>query len=437
MDIEELLKDNRKLTRTIKIKLQCVLNVKNYVIPQTMGEMKEVEPLSPHLTVDDQWFFFKDNSKDAFFDIVEKIISLPVVLENNSYSNVYREVMKCIEEKLPEGKCDHLDFINKCLISLIKKQSKHVYYSVIGGVKLDGIKEIELREMQVCKFENCIKEIEENNSPTDPAHTLTINDFVDKNIQKKMIVRGEVFGDQEKSKEKYVESCKLVISVLRFIASTIYEQGYSRDYVSINLPHERSGDSIHYLTSDLDSKNIILGWSSTEPQEMPINKEIIDTLREDYFFDDLISFIWNQEISEIEGSIITAIHWMGEGQNERSLDNAFIMYWTAIETIFSSGEDLISENIAKGLSTLLAFGGYKIISLEEKELTYSNIKRLYAKRSKVIHRGLRKQVSQKEIIEVSKYSKWVVLTLLGLRQKGFQSLDELRMETDRLHNLTK
>lgn len=435
MDTEELLKNHLKQVRTIKSKLPCVLNVKNYIIPQSVEEMKAVGPLSPHLEIDNRWFFFKENSQKALIDIVEMISSLQIVHGNNSYSNVYKEVMACIEKWLPDGKCEPFEFIDTCLSSLLKKQCRYVYYSVIEGVKLENIKSIELGVMQVCGFECCIKEISENNSSSNPDSTSVINNFIRKNFQGKMVVRGEVFGDQEKSKEKFIENCKLVVSVLRLIASTIYVQGYSRDNVSINLPHDRSGGSVHYLATERNRQNIIWGWSSTEPEEMPINKEIIDTLQEDYFFDDLISFIWNQEISEIEGSIITAIHWIGEGQNERNLDNAFIMYWTAIEAVFSSGEKRISENIAKGLSTLLAFGGYRIISLEEKEITYAKIKKLYSKRSKVVHRGIRKQVSKKEIIEISKYSKWVVFTLLGLRKKGYQTLEQLKKETDRLHNI--
>ncbi|WP_429886017.1 hypothetical protein [Geoalkalibacter halelectricus] len=439
MNIEELLNNQRKLVRTIERKLPCVLNVKNYVTPQTIEEMREVGPLSPHLEIERRWFYFKKNSKEAFYEIVDKLSSLKILEENNSFSNIFNEILKHIEKWLPEGKCDHLVFIHSCLESLIEKQRDHVYYTALEGISLENIKEFNLGSMQVGRFENYIEEIEENKKSheQEPHIASSTNEFIEKNFKGKIVIRGEVRGDQEKSKEKFVDNCQLVVNMLRLIASTFYEQGYSRKYVSINLPSGKSSGSIQYLSSDISRSGLILGWSSTEPEEMPINIEMVEELREYYFFNELISFAWEQDQTEIESSIITAIHWFGEAQNERSLDNSFMLHWTAIETVFSIGKDYIAENIAVGLSTLLAFGGYKIISPEDKETTYYQIKNLYSKRSKVIHRGHRKKVTTEDIIEISKYSKWVILTLLGLRNKGFRTLSELKNETDRIHGLTK
>jgi len=124
-----------------------------------------------------------------------------------------------------------------------------------------------------------------------------------------------------------------------------------------------------------------------------------------------------------------------KAQNEFDYDVAFLKYWTALEAVTFKPTD-ISEALSTNVATLLAFGGYDFIKIEDIEDTKRLLKKLYDKRSDVVHEGMREKVSPLDLSDICKYSTWIVLSLLNLRRLNYENLEDIKKETDRLYSVS-
>jgi hypothetical protein len=207
---------------------------------------------------------------------------------------------------------------------------------------------------------------------------------------------------------------------------------------------------------------------------LPIDKDLLSQIREHCFLDDLLSMLTKSNKTDLEKTILTSIYWIGEAQNDFLYESAFIKYWTALETVFTpemhelfSKQDVsallsrineagstiddptskevtvlltkiiderngISESLARGIGTFLVFGGYAFLKIEEIDEIHKKVKHIYNKRCDVVHHGQYEMVTPAELSEVCKYAVWTVLTCLELRTKGYQELEQIRAETNRL-----
>lgn len=185
---------------------------------------------------------------------------------------------------------------------------------------------------------------------------------------------------------------------------------------------------------------------------------MINELKECCFFDDWIQILSKPDKTELEKAILTAIYWIGEAQNDYIFESAYIKFWTALETLFSipdkdnmksikcpqcntsietiADKKGITKSLSTGVAILLAFGGYRFIEINDVKRIFKAVEKLYDKRSEIIHRGIYGNVTPFELADVCKYAVWCVLTCLGLRAQGYETLKQIKEETNRLYNLS-
>jgi hypothetical protein len=230
-----------------------------------------------------------------------------------------------------------------------------------------------------------------------------------------------------------------VVSVLRFVVCLLRPETIYDNRVKINLLSESYNPSENTMTINLDNKGISLSWGVGRKHlnSLPIDTELLRELKDNCFFDDLLSMLKNEKRTELEENILTAVYWIGEAQNDFVYESAFIKCWTALETIFSIETKEIEESLGRGVSILLAFGGYRFIKIDEIEEVYKKVIKLYDKRCKVIHRGVYEIVSPLELLELCKYAVWSILTCLELRNKGYEKLEQIRIEANRLYEASR
>ncbi len=436
MDIDSILEKESKLIRVLQKQTSCILNRDNYVIAKTIEDFRAFA-FDPCLKLDGIDYYFNTSVKKALDDIASEIYKIEQVKENNSLSEVYKAIRNILNANAFKNPAfNAVDLIKSILKALFDLQNEYHFFSVIEGIKLEGLPIIDFGIIQIQRFD-CQAEIEQKYSSENSNYSTGIKPFIEFNFASQIIIKGAVFGDFDTAKEKFRHNRNVVICLLRLFACVFSEKAYNRKYISINLKFDRSLGVEHSLAVNTQTKVITYGWSSTEPPDITFNPEVLRQLKENNFFDDLIEFLWKPQPTELEGTIVTAICWVGEAQNERDLDNAFIKYWTAIETIFSISNDRITENISKGLVNVLIFGGYGVIKFEAKNEKIKAVKKLYRKRSKVVHRGLRNQVTFEELFQISDYAVWVVFSLLSIRRSGYTNLQSLWDEIERLHNLNR
>ena len=65
---------------------------------------------------------------------------------------------------------------------------------------------------------------------------------------------------------------------------------------------------------------------------------------------------------------------------------------------------------------------------------YKNMKKLYNKRSDIIHRGMSYLVSEADISEICKYAAWSILSLMHLRSIKYTTMNEVNHHINRLYS---
>ena len=92
-------------------------------------------------------------------------------------------------------------------------------------------------------------------------------------------------------------------------------------------------------------------------------------------------FVNDEELTDFEKRIWTALYWYGEAMSEREFNSLIIKYATCLEALFNSREGGISEQISE--FTAHVIGKNK----EERMEIYSTVKKLYSLISNAVRGG--------------------------------------------------
>ena len=443
MELDSILGGHKKLIRKLKHLWPSLVNPRNFLIPETIEEHKQFGIFAPRIKLEPYGeCFFSEKSKLCLRDFTDTIYRIPQIANSISYNHVYQTSKSFIERAVSERvnhstKVDSEKDIVNLLLSLINSRTPFQFYRVVEGIKLQGIESLMIGDVELFVYTEAremeLKAYREHNEERRFFDEYIIP-FVKKHFLNRVCMRAVAVGDKIKAEEIAVNKIKESLNVLRFTICMLRPETIYDNRLKINLLAESYDVSENTMDVNLAENIISISFGKTRKpfDSLPIDIQLLEELRKNCFFEDLLAMLKSDKKSELDENILTSIYWIGEAQNDFLRESAFIKCWTALETIFSASEDGVTEALARGIPILLAFGGYRFIRIDNVEEVHKNVKRLYRKRSKVIHRGVYEAVSPIELVEVCKYAVWSVLTCLGLRTKGYEKLEQIRMETDRL-----
>lgn len=448
MNIQKYLdpKSRRKLLHDWGI----LVKSSNYLVLESIAEYKGLDNIwAPKIKIDERECFFNETAKDALKDFVDTLFHIQHIHKIASYNLIYQTAISCIEQNVinqikHQKTAQPLKDIETVINGINSECSHHEFVRLIDGITLVGLERVPLGDAEIFVFrethEDDTQKYRENNN-TNGFYDNVVAPFIRNNLLNKVCIKTKAYGDAEIAEEKAEKIMKQVINMIRFMFCII---GYSRAHerlIKVNLLSESFNVYEKNFKINLDTKRITLtGDTRKALQKFEIDPELLNNLKEFYFFDDWVSILLDEAKTELEEAFLTSVYWIGEAQNDYISESAFIKYWIALETFISidnehNENDGITEQLARGISCLLALGGYQFINVDEIEKTYKHVKRLYNKRSKIIHRGFYEDLSPIDLVEVCKYAVWCALTCIGLRSRGYKTLAEIKRETDRLHNL--
>jgi len=416
MDVQKILEKERKLLRTIKHHLPLLFNSNNYIIPQNIDELKAVDTFSPHLVINNLWYYPKDKTKNALLEIAEGMYQLTEVNNISSFDTVYQSIISTIENLIVSGnECDENEFARVTLSLITESIQERISYQELAGIELVDINRIDLGVCEILshkEFKNEIGRYKEQNN----GYYETITEFIRNNFDDLPVIKASGSGDEEIEEKAHLSKYQKAISLLRYIACLLYELGFYKENISIDLKIRKHPGDGYAVYLDQETKILGMRMFTTEPQTIPISKSALTKIHKEYHFGDLLEVLNLDVHTEIEDTIQSCLVWIGEGQNERNLDSSFIKYWTVLEAPFSIYEDNITERIARGITNLFANNKSRIIAEDKKESTYKRIKQLYKLRSKILHRGMREVVTLNDLYDITTYSLRVILALLLQRR---------------------
>jgi hypothetical protein len=443
MELDSIFNGHKKLIRKLTYLWPSLVNPRNFLIPETIEEHKQFGIFAPRIKIEPCGeCFFNEKSKLCLREFSDTIYKIPQIANSVSNNLVYQTAKTFIERAVSDRvnhstTADSERDIPNLIQSLIDSVTPFQFYRMVDGVKLEGIESLMIGDVElfVCTEakEKGLQVYRDTNNERGWFDEYIIP-FVRNTYLNRVCIRTIAVGDRAKAEQIALRKIKESLNVLRFIICMLGPETIYDNRLKINLLSEAHDLSESTMDVNLADNSISLSFGKTrKPFDiLPIDIQILGELRKNCFFDDLLAMLKSDKKSELDKNILTSIYWIGEAQNDFIRESAFIKCWTALETIFSGNEDGVTEALARGIPILLAFGGYRLIRIDSVKKVYNNVKRLYRKRSKVIHRGVYETVSPIELVQVCKYAVWSVLTCLELRTKGYEKWEQVKMETGRL-----
>jgi hypothetical protein len=436
-----------KIEKTINQTWNTLIKCKNYCIASTLDDLAKASK-SPHLTINSSIWMFNDQSIKKFREFINNIYFKTTYRNKKTEAVVtYNSIYQCIKTEL-EVEITNLNLgINKrelkdVLLAIFTRISEQIktfeFLFILDGLELQDIKEISFGNIKIVKFDDDLNNdfyakssIFSSSSAT--SHQKNIED----NYLNKVVMICSALGNLDKAEEIARCKSKQLINYFRYIISVWTHERISENIFKINIASEAYTQTEYLLFQEVNNNKtgFLRSRGRRHLEKFVINKKLLNDLEETAFLNEAKSFLNNEQISELERRITTAIYWAGEAQNEFDRDIAFLKYWTALEAISSNEKEKITHALCKGISNILAFSSYHFIEVSETLNLYKRISILYDKRSKIIHSGFRQSITAPELSEICRYTSYMIFSLFDFRDQGYTELKQIDRKIERLYKI--
>lgn len=424
-----------KQKRSIRKDIDLICSVKGLSFPQTideaMAELKEIGFWSPHVTVNKREIYLSEDGKVALrriCDFVYKTKKYDYVLD---YNDIFQEVIAEVERWLNASLIPNdAEFINPLDMLLSKKVDNFKYTCKVDGLSFDKIENIIIGQREITKYDQ--KLISEVNDVSEDT-----SNFINKEYVNSLVIIGTEKGSRSVSKEKFYHNSELSLSVLRLYSCALYRGAIRRIKIRlINNCADAYGQASTFGWTESE-KSLIFTRHCRSEQDLKIESELLNSLGSQFFFKEVSSLIDKQKRNELEDAIVKSLFWIGEAQKDRSNASAFVKLWSCVECFFTLGKYKITERNARGISSMLVFGGYVHEEYRDYVQLKKKIKDYYDLRSNVVHRAEYKHIDQITLDEFAFIVAWVIITMVSLLSRGYTTLAQVREQAERLDKIAK
>lgn len=453
--MEIKLLQNRAERKTAELSWNTLTNAKNYhknyYRPSTHEEYREVQK-APKLTVGGRWWVLKEPAKEAIKALLNSVHNDPAVRTIISQSTIDSPIFDELERELynrsgnPKDKRDFSEILELLEDTLNMQVSEFEFFFPIEGVALEGVNTVGhgAVELFVCNQVTCkqlLSDFLEQSPSWEPEELTLLSERFDRDFLDRVIIKSVALGDDSIARNKAYRQAREFINYLRFFICFLIHERITEQIIRVNLSVEAYKGREPFLSKKQSSNQVALheGRGQSYLEKFIIDKSRLEQLSRPGFLNDFISITKNSLPTELESIILTAIHWIGEAQNEFNLDVAFVKYWTALECIFTEwGKP--TKAVTQGVSKLNAYSHCKFIDTAEIKDVETNVGKLYDKRSDIIHRGMRhieeegRGIQASDVSQLCKYAAWSIFSLFELRSLRYTTRSQVTERLDAVYS---
>jgi hypothetical protein len=224
----------------------------------------------------------------------------------------------------------------------------------------------------------------------------------------------------------------LLAGYLAVAAAAMDESGATRVFISANLTGHDTHGKATWFSWEESGANFALHGSALRGVPIVIDANLRQQISEDSVMATALRIFESDGRTELEEAIARGFHWFADAHRDATPVMQFVKYWSCIETFFSKGEEEITQSLARGVASVLVFGGYAFAPIENYLHLKKRIANLYDARSKAVHRALREHVDETDIAELSHYTAQLLVNALSFVERGYTTLAQLKEQCVRL-----
>ena len=420
-----------KQRRTITRDINVIFSFKNFLFPKTIEEIKEIGFFSPKIRVNSGEVYFLENGKKSLGRICDFVHQSKKFQNLLNYDDIFQSVLSEIERWISDGFIPNtIEFIGPLEKLLSGKIKRYFFVCRVEGISFGNISNLNIGNRQIKVYDNSM--LLDLSGCKD-----NFKKAIDKSFLNNLIIMGAEQGSAQVSEEKFFHNTELSLSVLRLYACATLEGAIHR--IDIHLI-KNCGESFIPVGSfgwTEPGKNLFIHQYGKFKSDFKIDNESLTYMKEKCFFEKIFSLINKNNKNNLEHSIVKSIYWIGEAQKDSSHSSAWVKLWSCLECFFTLEKDEITESNARGISSILVYGGYSHKNFDEYDQVKKKIKKYYVLRSKIVHHAEYSQIDKLLLSELSYIVAWVIITVVSLLGRNYTTLAELHEQAKRLDRIHK
>ncbi|WP_162084879.1 HEPN domain-containing protein [Sulfuriferula nivalis] len=413
-----------------------LFSIKSLLVPKLLSDLREI-PVKQHFPrmlklTGNRTVFLTDSGYEHFRAVIDVIDKVDLFEGMADISDIWTAWHKVVEKWLSNGsEPENADEVVHAITELVAQEiDEHTFIVPLFGIELDSVDSFVLGIMTILRMSvDVLHASGIEHDHINVPHLLELN----KNY---LWLKGTTRGTPHVAQQKFSDQAALTVGMLAITAASMYELGASGFRIGIIMsPEEAIGRSVWFSWPE-KTRSLTTHYASPKGQMFVVNKALGDE-------SDMVRIIYRTFTilqkangrTQLEEAIARAVYWYSDAQRDSILVMKLVKYWSCVEAFFSFENGKITQAVTSGLASTLVFGGFHFVSTSEYSSLKKKIANLYSLRSRAIHRGSHQHITELDVAQFSQWVAWMIISMVALVEQGYTTLNDVKMQTDRLDGL--
>ncbi|QQQ52336.1 hypothetical protein JJQ97_09030 [Pseudomonas syringae] len=371
--------------------------------------------------------YFSDKASQSFqrlFEIISLVLPSKDFLEPQ---DIYASCKTVLGRLYEQGGSESVEvYIIEVESAVALLVSDHDFYSVVAGLEFEGFDELEVGKVSVHRPR---LEVLEASIAQDGVVNMAWRE-----MNYGLWITTKITGSWAYGERRFFEHVKVTCGLLALALAftTTLEHGGAAVRLIPSVEGRFRPGATTWFSVESHTNNLHLKTSYDGFQRLDLKHDYADSLLTCDWFIELTRIGQLDVGNDAEQAVRRGLYWFFDAQADNSIEMKFVKYWSCIECIFSIGKIGVTEKIRRGITSMLTYGGYRFSNIDEWEVLGRRISKLYDLRSSAVHDARHDHISMKDVVDVSKWSAFVIMEISMLIKGGLTNRKQLLEEVDRL-----
>lgn len=295
--------------------------------------------------------FLSDDGTAAIRRLTSSIFEMPVLADLVSEGEVAAEVKDHYNEWLEKNlQPDGQEFADPVVEALLASVKDYQFLIKLGGLDLRDQDAIELGPVRIQKPDKAALD-------TVKFGGLLDKEQVSGQFEGSLWLIGKTRGSPDTALERFELQVALTVGILAVCGAILYEGAIWRSRVQPMLHpiEDRKPASLLMWESGGDQTRLSRRGGGT--QDLPLDGIGTKYLTEECFLRQMAALVGMWDRTELQDAIVRALYWMADAYRDRNPMMQFVKLWSCIECFFAITKEKITDANAKGIASILVFGG--------------------------------------------------------------------------------
>ena len=345
------------------------------------------------------------------------------------YSDLWSACWKTLEELISKGQIAEsaIEWLELISARIGPRIQSRIFAVPFVGVDFEGIDELPLGSLKLLR-------------PTIRLHDeagvdhgfADVPKIIGRYRDRELWLKGGARGTRSVAEKRFRTLSDLIAGLLAVAAAAMLKSGAARLFISANMTgHDSHGDATWFSWEE-SGASFTLHRSGIRGVPFVINADLREQLVEASVFAAAMRIFESESRTPLEEAIARGFHWYADAHRDPTPVMKFVKYWSCAETFFSSDQTDITRSVSVGIAAVLVFGGYGFVPVENYSSLKKRIAKLYALRSKAVHRASRSHITEMDVGELSRCVAQLLINAVSFVERGYRTPDEIKRHSERL-----